>query len=66
MEKHSLIVVGGGIFGLWQAFELVRRGHRVTLHEALAESATGASSRIAGAMLAPYCESEAAEPILPV
>lgn len=64
MQKLPIIVVGGGIFGLWQAFELARRGHAVTLHEALPEAATGASSRIAGAMLAPYCESEAAEPVV--
>jgi glycine oxidase len=64
LEKLPIIVVGGGIFGLWQAFELARRGHAVALHEALPEAATGASSRIAGAMLAPYCESEAAEPVV--
>lgn len=65
MKHHpSIVVVGGGIFGLWQAYELARRGHAVTLHEALPEAATGVSSRIAGAMLAPYCEAEAAEPII--
>lgn len=64
MQKLSIIVVGGGIFGLWQAFELARRGHAVTLHEAQPEADTGLSSRIAGAMLAPYCESEAAEPVV--
>jgi glycine oxidase len=64
VEQLPIIVVGGGIFGLWQAFELARRGHAVTLHEAQPEEATGVSSRIAGAMLAPYCESEAAEPVV--
>ena len=64
MEELPITVVGGGIFGLWQAFELARRGRAVTLHEALPEAATGASSRIAGAMLAPYCESEVAEPVV--
>ncbi len=64
MKLDPIIVVGGGIFGLWQAFELARRGRAVALHETLPEAATGASSRIAGAMLAPYCESEAAEPII--
>ncbi len=28
MTKLSVLVVGGGIFGLWQAFELARRGHQ--------------------------------------
>ncbi len=64
MTKLSVAVVGGGIFGLWQAFELARRGHAVVLHEAREEGSTGAASRLAGAMLAPYCESEAAEPVV--
>ena len=52
------------MFGLWQAFELARHGHDVILREAMEENASGASSRYAGAMLAPYCESETAEPII--
>jgi glycine oxidase len=62
--RQTVTVIGGGVFGLWQAFELARRGHAVTLREALPEAQTGASSRYAGAMLAPYCECEAAEPIV--
>jgi glycine oxidase len=50
--------------GLWQAFELARRGHDVVLREAMEETASGASSRFAGAMLAPNCESEIAEPVV--
>lgn len=64
MPKLSITVVGGGIFGLWQAFHFARRGHRVTLLEAMTEAQTGGASRVAGAMLAPYCEAEAAEPIV--
>jgi glycine oxidase len=64
MTKLSVLVVGAGVFGLWQAFELARRGHRVTLREAMPESQTGAASRFAGAMLAPDCEAEGAEPIV--
>ncbi len=64
VAKLSVRVIGGGIFGLWQAFELARRGHRVRLQEALPEEATGAASRMAGAMLAPYCEAESAEPVV--
>lgn len=64
MTRLSITVVGGGIVGLWQAFELSRRGHRVTLREAMPEPETGAASRCAGAMLAPYCEAEAAPPLV--
>ncbi|MCB1503595.1 MAG: FAD-dependent oxidoreductase [Hyphomicrobiaceae bacterium] len=43
---------------------LASRGHDVCLREAAAETHSGAASRVAGAMLAPYCESESAEPIV--
>ncbi len=64
MSSLEITVVGAGIFGLWQAFELARRGHAVTLREAMPEAESGGSSRFAGAMLAPYCEAEAAEPVV--
>ena len=64
MTKLDITVVGAGIFGLWQAFELARRGHNVTLREATSEATVGAASRFAGAMLAPYCEAESAEPLI--
>jgi len=64
MTKLSVLVAGAGIFGLWQALELARRGHSVTLREAMPERETGAASRFAGAMLAPDCEAEGAEPIV--
>ncbi len=64
MTKLSVLVVGAGVFGLWQAFELARRGHSVTLREAMPVGQTGAASRFAGAMLAPDCEAEGAEPII--
>ncbi|MBN9259397.1 MAG: FAD-dependent oxidoreductase [Hyphomicrobium sp.] len=64
MTRLSATIVGGGIFGLWQAYELARRGHDVTLYEAMSEAETGGASRFAGAMLAPYCEAEGAEPIV--
>lgn len=64
MDKLTITVVGAGIFGLWQAFEFARRGHNVTVREAMSEAESGGASRFAGAMLAPYCEAEAAEPIV--
>jgi glycine oxidase len=64
MSKLSITVVGAGVTGLWQAYELARRGHTVTLREAGSEVAPGAASRFAGAMLAPYCEAEAAPPLV--
>ena len=64
VSKLDITMVGAGIFGLWQAFELTRRGHAVTLREASEESAVGAASRYAGAMLAPFCEAESAEPVI--
>lgn len=62
--KLTVSVVGAGVLGLWQAYALARRGHHVTLYEAAPEHATGAASRMAGAMLAPYCEAEAAPAIV--
>jgi glycine oxidase len=64
VKQLSIAVIGGGVFGLWQAFFLSRRGHQVTLFEAMPEASGGGASRFAGAMLAPYCEAEAAEPIV--
>lgn len=64
MAKPSVTIVGAGVLGLWQAYELARRGFAVTVREAAPADHAGASSRYAGAMLAPYCEAEAAEPIV--
>lgn len=64
MPKLSVVIVGAGVIGLWQALELARRGHSITLREAAPETATGGASRLAGAMLAPWCESDGAPPIV--
>lgn len=62
--KLDIDVAGAGIFGVWQALTLARAGHRVRLFEASAEPFATAQSRFAGAMLAPWCEAEAAEAIV--
>src|SRR5215510_12872563 len=64
MQKQLITVAGAGITGLWQALTLARRGHRVRLLERSPVPFAAAASRFAGAMLAPYCEAEAAEPVV--
>ncbi len=64
MTKLAINVVGAGITGLWQALVLARAGHRVTLIEKSAEPFARSASWCAGAMLAPYCEEEGAEPVV--
>lgn len=59
-----IAIRGGGITGVWQAYMLASRGHRVTLIEKNKEPFLAAASWVAGAMLAPYCETESAEPII--
>jgi glycine oxidase len=60
----DVLVIGAGITGLWQALTLARVGHQVRLIDKSAEPFAEAASRLAGAMLAPFCESEAAEPLI--
>ncbi|MBS0232723.1 MAG: FAD-dependent oxidoreductase [Proteobacteria bacterium] len=60
MNQRSILVVGAGIFGLWQAYTLARAGHRVCLIDESPEPFASASSRWAAAMIAPECEAEAA------
>ena len=64
MSTRTITVAGAGITGLWQALTLARRGHRVRLIERSAEPFALAASAYAGAMLAPYCETEAAAPVI--
>lgn len=64
MKAQSITVVGAGIVGLWQALTLARAGHRVRLVERSSQPFADAASRLAGAMLAPYCEAEAAGPVV--
>ncbi len=64
MAQSPITVVGAGIVGLWQTLTLAQRGHKVRLVERSAEPFADAASLYAGAMLAPYCEAEIAEPIV--
>ena len=57
-------VIGAGIAGTWQALMFAKAGCRVTLHERDSAAMTQATSHWAGGMLAPHCESEAAEPVI--
>jgi len=57
-------VIGAGITGLWQALMLAEHGHEVRLMDRSPEPFADAASRLGGAMLAPYCEAEAAPPVV--
>lgn len=62
--RLNVTVVGAGIVGLWQAGELAYRGHAVDLVERSATPFSNAASQYAGAMLAPYCERDGADPLI--
>jgi len=64
MHRRTITVVGAGITGLWQALTLARRGHRVRLIERSAAPFADAASAYGGAMLGPYCETEAYAPVI--
>jgi glycine oxidase len=51
-------ILGAGIVGVWQAFMLQRRGHQVSVWDPGGIPSSQSASRLAGAMLAPYCEGE--------
>jgi glycine oxidase len=55
-------VIGAGVAGLTAAAELAERGAEVEVIERAAALGEGSASRLAGAMLAPWCELESAEP----
>src|SRR4051812_1349552 len=62
--ESSISIIGAGIAGAWQALLFAQAGHAVTLHERSDAAMTLATSYWAGGMLAPYCESEASEPLI--
>ena len=57
-------VLGAGIVGVWQSLTLQRRGHQVSLFEPAGIPSRAAASRLAGAMLAPFCEAEAGHEVI--
>ncbi len=64
MTPQKIVILGAGITGLWQAYILSKRGHNVILIERSSTAFDQAASAVAGAMLAPWCEGEAAEPAI--
>ncbi len=62
--SKKVTIVGAGIFGLWQAYLLARSGHETLVIEQSSDPFAHAASQYAGAMIAPFCEAESAEPIV--
>jgi len=62
--ESPVSIIGAGIAGAWQALLFARAGHDVTLHERGDAAMTDSTSHWAGGMLAPWCESETAEPVI--
>ena len=57
-------VIGAGIAGTWQALLFAQAGRKVALYERDEPAMTQGTGHWAGGMLAPLCESEAAEPVI--
>ncbi len=64
VTRKRITIRGGGIVGLWQAYVLAKRGHEVRLVERSEKPFSQSASWLAGAMLAPFCEGETAEPLV--
>jgi glycine oxidase len=64
VTSMRIAVRGAGVTGLWQALTLARAGHEVSVFEASEAPFADASSRLAGAMLGPYCEAEEGGPLI--
>src|SRR5437588_6042731 len=63
-SESSVSIIGAGVAAAWQALLFAQAGHDVTLHERSDAAMMLSTSRWAGGMLAPYCESEASEPLI--
>jgi len=57
-------VIGASVAGAWQALMLAKAGHQVLVHERGEAGMSASAAYWAGGMLAPFCESEMAEPII--
>jgi glycine oxidase len=64
IASRSISVIGAGIAGTWQALLFAKAGRQVALYERDEPAMTQSTSHWAGGMLAPHCESEAAEPVI--
>jgi glycine oxidase len=62
--ESPVSIIGAGIAGAWQALLFAQAGRDVTLHEKSDAAMMLSTSHWAGGMLAPWCESEVAEPII--
>jgi glycine oxidase len=58
MVMAKIDVIGAGMVGLWHAYLLRLRGHEVTLWDSSGIPGRNSASRLAGVMIAPYCEGE--------
>lgn len=63
-DQLRITIAGAGIFGIWQALTLARAGHHITLLDRHPIPFADSASQYAGAMIAPFCEAEAAAPLV--
>jgi glycine oxidase len=63
-DRPPVSIVGAGIAGTWQALLFAKAGHPVTVYERSGRDLSQSTSMHAGGMLAPWCEQEAAEPVI--
>ena len=64
LAPATISIIGAGIAGTWQALMFAKAGCKVALYERGDAAMTQGTGHWAGGMLAPYCESEAAEPLI--
>lgn len=63
-DTPPVSIIGAGIAGTWQALLFAAAGHPVTVYERSGRDLAQSTSVHAGGMLAPWCEQEAAEPVI--
>jgi glycine oxidase len=63
-ETSNITIIGAGILGLWQAYSFAVAGFKVAVYDRQSRDLSLSASFLAGAMLAPDCELEAAEAIV--